>query len=160
MGGFFLRKVFSHAFGIPDTNLLYENWLYTHNQIFSIWHLNDVWISKINGFDTDLHKTFHKGQIWNTFLWKLCTGVKIMFDNFLKPTSLGIDLGTANTLVYVKGEGIVLSEPSVVAVDSSTREVLAIGEDAKRMLGRTPNSIVAIRPLRDGRSEEHTSELQ
>ncbi len=73
-----------------------------------------------------------------------------MFENFFKPTSLGIDLGTANTLVYVKGEGIVLSEPSVVAVDSTTREVLAIGEEAKKMLGRTPNSIVAIRPLRDG----------
>lgn len=73
-----------------------------------------------------------------------------MFSSFFKTTSLGIDLGTANTLVYLQGEGIVLSEPSVVAVDSVTREVLAIGEDAKRMLGRTPNNIVAIRPLRDG----------
>lgn len=73
-----------------------------------------------------------------------------MFNSVFKTPSLGIDLGTANTLVYAKGEGIVLSEPSVVAVDSSTREVLAIGEDAKRMLGRTPNNIVAIRPLRDG----------
>lgn len=73
-----------------------------------------------------------------------------MFNSIFKTPSLGIDLGTANTLVYLKGEGIVLSEPSVVAVDSSTRDVLAIGEDAKRMLGRTPNNIVAIRPLRDG----------
>lgn len=73
-----------------------------------------------------------------------------MFKSVFKSTSLGIDLGTANTLVYVKGEGIVLSEPSVVAVDSNTREVLAIGEEAKKMLGRTPNNIVAIRPLRDG----------
>jgi rod shape-determining protein MreB len=73
-----------------------------------------------------------------------------MFKSAFKTTSLGIDLGTANTLVYVKGEGIVLSEPSVVAVDSSTREVLAIGEEAKKMLGRTPNNIIAIRPLRDG----------
>lgn len=73
-----------------------------------------------------------------------------MFSRIMKTASLGIDLGTANTLVYVKGEGIVLSEPSVVAVDSSTREVLAIGEEAKKMLGRTPNNIIAIRPLRDG----------
>lgn len=73
-----------------------------------------------------------------------------MFKSIYQSSSLGIDLGTANTLVYVKGEGIVLSEPSVVAVDSNTREVLAIGEDAKKMLGRTPNNIIAIRPLRDG----------
>jgi len=73
-----------------------------------------------------------------------------MFKKIKGSNSIGIDLGTANTLVYVKGEGIVISEPSVVAVDSATREVLAIGEEAKRMLGRTPNSIVAIRPLRDG----------
>jgi rod shape-determining protein MreB len=73
-----------------------------------------------------------------------------MFKNLLQHTSLGIDLGTANTLVYVKGEGVVLSEPSVVAVDSYTREVLAIGEEAKRMLGRTPSNIVAVRPLREG----------
>ena len=73
-----------------------------------------------------------------------------MFSRIMKTASLGIDLGTANTLVYVKGEGIVLSEPSVVAIDSSTREVLAIGEEAKRMLGRTPNNIIAIRPLKDG----------
>ncbi|HCL55968.1 MAG TPA: rod shape-determining protein [Spirochaetia bacterium] len=73
-----------------------------------------------------------------------------MFGNLFTTPSLGIDLGTANTLVYVKGEGIVLSEPSVVAVDSTTREVLAIGEDAKKMLGRTPNNIIAIRPLHDG----------
>jgi len=63
---------------------------------------------------------------------------------------LGIDLGTANTLVYVKDHGIVLREPSVVAVRSGTNEVLAVGDDAKRMLGRTPGSIVAIRPLKDG----------
>ncbi|HOE27689.1 MAG TPA: rod shape-determining protein [bacterium] len=63
---------------------------------------------------------------------------------------IGIDLGTANTLVYVKGEGIVLLEPSVVAVQAGTNNVLAVGEDAKKMLGRTPGSIVAIRPLKDG----------
>src|SRR5690606_38970646 len=63
---------------------------------------------------------------------------------------IGIDLGTANTLVYVKDHGIVLREPSVVAVKYGTNEVLAVGDDAKRMLGRTPGNIVAIRPLRDG----------
>lgn len=63
---------------------------------------------------------------------------------------IGIDLGTANTLVYVKGQGVVLCEPSVVAIDRSTHHVLAVGEEAKRMLGRTPGNIVAIRPMKDG----------
>ena len=63
---------------------------------------------------------------------------------------LGIDLGTANTLVYVKGEGIVLREPSVVAIEKNTNRVLALGEAAKVMLGRTPGNIVAVRPMRDG----------
>ena len=63
---------------------------------------------------------------------------------------IGIDLGTANTLVYVRGEGIVLREPSVVAVDANSNEVLAIGKKAKEMLGRTPESITAVRPLKDG----------
>jgi rod shape-determining protein MreB and related proteins len=63
---------------------------------------------------------------------------------------MGIDLGTANTVVYVRGKGIVLSEPSVVAVQEGTNRVLAVGEDAKAMLGRTPGNIVAIRPLRNG----------
>jgi rod shape-determining protein MreB len=63
---------------------------------------------------------------------------------------MGIDLGTANTLVYVKGQGIVLREPSVVAIDRDTRRVLAIGAEAKRMLGRTPASIQAVRPLKNG----------
>ena len=63
---------------------------------------------------------------------------------------IGIDLGTANTLVYVREHGIVLREPSVVAVKAGSREVLAVGDDAKRMLGRTPGNIVAIRPLKDG----------
>jgi len=63
---------------------------------------------------------------------------------------IGIDLGTANTLVHVRGEGIVLSEPSVVAIQRDSRAVLAVGEEAKRMLGRTPADIVAIRPLKDG----------
>lgn len=68
----------------------------------------------------------------------------------LMSNDIGIDLGTATTLVYVKGEGVVLCEPSVVAVERGTSHVLAVGEEAKRMLGRTPGNIVAIRPMRDG----------
>ena len=63
---------------------------------------------------------------------------------------MAVDLGTANTLVYVRGRGIVLSEPSVVAIDQTTGDVHAVGLEAKRMLGRTPGSISAIRPLKDG----------
>ncbi|MBC7082966.1 MAG: rod shape-determining protein MreB [Bacillota bacterium] len=63
---------------------------------------------------------------------------------------VGIDLGTANTKVYVKGKGVVIREPSVVALDSETRKVLAVGEDARRMIGRTPGNITAVRPLKDG----------
>ncbi len=63
---------------------------------------------------------------------------------------VAIDLGTANTLVFVKGQGIVLSEPSVVAIDNKTDKVVAVGSTAKRMLGRTPGNIVALRPLKDG----------
>src|SRR5882724_4392626 len=63
---------------------------------------------------------------------------------------MAVDLGTANTLVYVRGRGIVLSEPSVVAIDSRNGAVHAVGIEAKRMLGRTPGTISAIRPLKDG----------
>ncbi|MBI3606398.1 MAG: rod shape-determining protein [Nitrospirae bacterium] len=63
---------------------------------------------------------------------------------------LAIDLGTANTLVYVKGKGIVINEPSVVAIEKKSGQVLAVGGDAKKMLGRTPGNIVAIRPMKDG----------
>lgn len=63
---------------------------------------------------------------------------------------MGIDLGTANTLVYVSGKGIVLQEPSVVAIDKDRKMPLAVGEEAKKMLGRTPGNVVALRPLRDG----------
>lgn len=63
---------------------------------------------------------------------------------------VGIDLGTANTLIYVKGEGIVLNEPSVVSLDAETKKCLAVGQDAKEMLGRTPGRVSAIRPLKDG----------
>src|SRR5581483_4796994 len=63
---------------------------------------------------------------------------------------MAIDLGTANTMVYVKGQGIILTEPSIVAVDRDTNEVLAVGKEAKAMLGRTPQNITAVRPLQDG----------
>ncbi|MBA3309088.1 MAG: rod shape-determining protein [Nocardioidaceae bacterium] len=63
---------------------------------------------------------------------------------------MAVDLGTANTLVYVRGRGVMLNEPSVVAMNAQTREILAVGTEAKRMIGRTPDSITAIRPLRDG----------
>ncbi|MBB6714268.1 rod shape-determining protein [Clostridium gasigenes] len=69
---------------------------------------------------------------------------------FSSNKDMGIDLGTANTLVFVKGKGIVLSEPSVVAINTTTRKLLAVGAEAKLMIGRTPGNIVAIRPLKDG----------
>ena len=70
------------------------------------------------------------------------------FDSFSK--DMGIDLGTANTLVSMRGKGIVLREPSVVAIQRDTGEILAVGDEAKKMLGRTPGNIIAIRPLKDG----------
>lgn len=80
---------------------------------------------------------------------KICTKA---FNYFLGLFSndIGIDLGTANTLVFVKGEGVVLCEPSVVSIEKDTNRVLAVGEEAKKMLGRTPGNIVAIRPMKDG----------
>ena len=71
--------------------------------------------------------------------------LKSLFSN-----DIGIDLGTANSLVYVRDQGIVLREPSVVAIQAGTTNVLAVGDEAKRMLGRTPGNIVAIRPMKDG----------
>jgi rod shape-determining protein MreB and related proteins len=75
----------------------------------------------------------------------IADGVFAWFSN-----DLAIDLGTANTLVYLKGKGIIINEPSVVAIDKKTNKVLAVGSDAKRMLGRTPGNIVATRPMKDG----------
>ena len=69
---------------------------------------------------------------------------------------IGIDLGTATVIAYIKGKGIVLREPSVVAVDNNTGDVVAVGEEARRMLGRTPGNIVATRPLRDGVISDYT----
>lgn len=73
-----------------------------------------------------------------------------LFNRLSLSRDMGIDLGTANTLVYVSGRGVVLQEPSVVAIDESTGAPLAVGEEAKQMLGRTPGNIRAIRPLKDG----------
>jgi len=79
------------------------------------------------------------------FLRKTFDYVVGLFSN-----DMGIDLGTATTLAYIKGQGIVLCEPSVVAIQKGTSNVLAVGEEAKRMLGRTPGNIIAIRPMKDG----------
>ena len=79
---------------------------------------------------------------------KIERGIQMGF--FSSNRDMGIDLGTANTLVFVKGKGIVLSEPSVVAINSNTKRPLAVGTEAKLMIGRTPGNIVAIRPLKDG----------
>jgi rod shape-determining protein MreB len=73
-----------------------------------------------------------------------------LLNRFSLSRDMGIDLGTANTLVYVSGKGIVLQEPSVVAIDQDLKIPLAVGEDAKKMLGRTPGNVIALRPLRDG----------
>ena len=79
---------------------------------------------------------------------KIERGIQMRF--FSSNRDMGIDLGTANTLVFVKGKGIVLSEPSVVAINSNTKRPLAVGTEAKLMIGRTPGNIVAIRPMKDG----------
>ena len=71
-----------------------------------------------------------------------------LFDRF--STDVGIDLGTCNTLIYVRGKGIVIDEPSVVAVEKGTKRIVAVGARAKEMLEKTPGSIIAIRPLADG----------
>lgn len=94
------------------------------------------------------------------------TKINFHFNGFIKTfisrftREIGIDLGTANTLVYVAGEGIKLREPSVVAVDTDNGKVVAVGEEAKRMLGRTPARFVATRPLRDGVIAEYTQTME
>ena len=70
--------------------------------------------------------------------------------SFFPANAIAVDLGTANTLVYVKGEGIVLNEPSVVAIDRATGKIKGVGLEAKRMLGRTPEGVIAVRPMKDG----------
>ena len=73
-----------------------------------------------------------------------------LFSSLKIGKNIGIDLGTANTLVYVDGAGIVVREPSVVAIDKNDGQVLAVGNQANEMLGRTPDNIIAIRPMKDG----------
>lgn len=85
----------------------------------------------------EVHVSVNEGIRWK--------GKRKMFSK-----DIGIDLGTANVLIYVKGKGIVLNEPSVVAMDRKTNEVIAVGEEARKMIGRTPGNIRAIRPLKDG----------
>lgn len=85
-----------------------------------------------------------------TFFRPLLVWKELFVGMFGMMMEIGIDLGTANVLIYVKDKGVVLSEPSVVAVDRGSGKILAIGEEARQMLGRTPGDIVAIRPLRDG----------
>ena len=77
-----------------------------------------------------------------------CLGKGVLTMAFGVSTDIGIDLGTASILVYIKGKGVVLKEPSVVAYDRNTNEIKAIGEEARMMIGRTPGNIVAIRPLK------------
>jgi rod shape-determining protein MreB len=74
----------------------------------------------------------------------------LKFGSWLPANEIAVDLGTANTLIYVRGEGIVLNEPSVVAVQKGTGKIMGIGLEAKRMLGRTPDGILAVRPMKDG----------
>lgn len=82
--------------------------------------------------------------------WQVTLRRGINYFLGLFSNDMGIDLGTATTLVYVKGEGVILCEPSVVAVEKGSTHVIAVGDEAKRMLGRTPGNIVAIRPMKDG----------
>ena len=79
--------------------------------------------------------------------WRF-TNLRSLFGVF--SSDLAIDLGTANTLVYSRGKGIVVNEPSIVAINKNTGEVEAVGKEAKEMLGRTPGHIVAIKPMKDG----------
>ena len=79
-----------------------------------------------------------------------------MFESVAGSPDIGIDLGTASILVYIKGKGVVLKEPSVVAFDRDTNKIKAIGEEARLMLGRTPGNIVAVRPLRQGVISDYT----
>ena len=73
---------------------------------------------------------------------------------------IGIDLGTANVLIYIKGQGIVLNEPSVVAIDSDTKRPLAVGTEAREMLGRTPGKVKAIKPMKDGVIADFNQQVQ
>ena len=95
------------------------------------------------------HRSLYKIKNFSNRLYNKALGRFDRLFNFFSG-NIGIDLGTANTLVYVRGRGIVLSKPSVVAVDAQTHAVLAVGHKAKAMLGKTPRKIVAVRPMKDG----------
>jgi len=99
-------------------------------------------------FELDLKQSLGNVSVFYSHVSRGFYMISRLFGLF--SNDIGIDLGTANTLVYAKDRGIVLREPSVVAIQASTNRVLAVGEEAKRMLGRTPGNIVAIRPLRAG----------
>ena len=83
---------------------------------------------------------------------------KINFNFFT--SDLGVDLGTANVLIYVEGKGVLVREPSVVAVDKNTGKILKVGADARNMMGRTPGNVVAMRPLKDGVISDHEMTVQ
>jgi len=85
---------------------------------------------------------------WRGIIVAFTNPLNTLFGAFSR--DLGIDLGTANTLVHVRGKGIVISEPSVVAIDKKTKVVKAVGAEAKAMVGKTPANIIAVRPLKDG----------
>lgn len=90
-------------------------------------------------------------EIEKSFMYnKTCERISKVGTSYMLVTELGIDLGTSSTLIYVKGKGVVLKEPSVVAFDRDTNKIKAIGEEARVMLGRTPGNIIAIRPLNQG----------
>jgi rod shape-determining protein MreB len=103
-------------------------------------------------FDKITFPCFLRGLFKEKDMEKFKSIAKKIFNYIvgLFSNDMGVDLGTATTLVYVKGEGVVLCEPSVVAIERGTSHVLAVGEEAKRMLGRTPGNIIAIRPMKDG----------
>ena len=86
----------------------------------------------------------------------MAPGNNFQMEDFMITTDIGIDLGTASILVYIRGKGVVLKEPSVVAFDRDTNKIKAIGEEARLMLGRTPGNIVAVRPLRQGVISDYT----
>ena len=83
-----------------------------------------------------------------------------MFKNIILSRDIGIDLGTATVQVYVQGMGVVMREPSVVAIDKTTDKVIKVGKEAQDMLGRTPDSISALRPLKDGIINEYDVTLK
>ena len=80
----------------------------------------------------------------------ICGKIRTRDGDLMFNKDIGIDLGTANVLIYIKGQGIVLNEPSVVAIDSETKRPLAVGSEAHEMLGRTPGKVKAIKPMKDG----------